>query len=143
MQTSCHQNPITYLGFFCLLDMIWHSGRTSWILLLLVNVIVPNCQILNILKIQPLVFVILLIVWYLLVSWQVNLFIPFYNYIVHSLFIFNYTTSCSNRNPTFSTCGILDFCNLHYNPIYGILSLRPLLCNGSRFNCAPPYKGKW
>jgi len=76
---------------------------------------VPHFQICHILKFQPFVSIILLIVGYLLVLWQVNLFIPSYNYIARSLFIFNRTTSCSNRNLTFFAYGIPNLYNLHYN----------------------------
>jgi hypothetical protein len=41
-----------------------------------------------------------------------------------------------------STCGIPNFYNLHYNPIYGILGLRPQFYDGPWHNRAPPYKGK-
>jgi hypothetical protein len=84
---------------------------------------IPRYQ--NFRKSNLLVSVILLIVGYPLVLWQVNLFIPFCNHIIHSLFIFNHTTFYSNKNLTFSTYGIPDFCNLRYHPINGILGLQP------------------
>jgi len=68
-----------------------------------------------------------------MVSWFIHSFI-----VIISLFILNRTTFCSHRNITFSICGIPNFCNFYYNPIYGILGLRPLLCDGLWLNHAPP-----
>ncbi len=98
--------------------------------MLFVNVMVPHYQ--NSYFENPTFnFVILLIVGYPLVLWQVSLFIPFCNYIIRSLFIFNHITSCFNKNLVFSACGILDFYNLHYNLINGIFGVSTLAL-GSR-----------
>jgi hypothetical protein len=37
----------------------------------------------------------------------------------------------------FSTYGISNCCNPQYIPIYGIVGLHPLLCDGPQLTCAP------